>query len=265
MTSKVEKRRREIQSILEQDGVVYVADTARLFAVTSETIRGDFDVIAQQQGFTRIHGGLKRDNVRPVDRHYRFTDNKRLHVETKRRLCRRAAELISDGDHLYLDGGSTVSYMPDFLMDKSDLVVVTPSLAVLMAYIRNGFAEKFEKNGNTLVLAGGTVSTKVLTTHGPLFAESVQNLQFDKMVFSVDALDLKAGGTNADELAFSIMRVVADKANTRILLADASKFGRIANYRAVPWERIHYLGTDAELDANWRKTLAGHGVSCFHV
>jgi len=265
MTSKVDRRRQEIRNVLQVDGIAYVTETAKLFDVTTETIRNDFDVLATEQGVTRFHGGLRRDKTVSADRHYRYKDKKSLFVETKRRLCRGAAELVKDGEHIYLDGGSTVSYLPSFLSLHSDLVLVTPSMAVMSAYLADGFADEFDRNGNRLVVAGGTVHAGMLTTHGAIFEESVQNLRFDKAFFSVDAIDLDFGCSNSDEITFAVMRTVADRAAERILLADSSKFGRVANYRVATWDRIDYLVTDASLGTDWTETLRGHAVACIQV
>lgn len=260
MASKVDKRRGEILSVLRRDGVVYVTELAKLFKVTSETIRNDFDVLAEEHGLRRIHGGLRLDEKRPGGRHYRYQERKSVHVEEKRRLCRGSAGLIQDGDHVYLDGGSTVSYLPSFLTQNNDLVLVTPSLPIAVSYVMEGFAEEFERRGNRLVMAGGTIDPNMLTTYGALFAESVHNLRFDKMIFSVDAVDLEAGPTNADELAFSIIRQVADRSRTRILLADSSKLGSVSSYRPLDWEQIDYFVTDEALAAEWVQVLNEHSV-----
>lgn len=260
MSSKAEKRRLEILNIVNLDGVAYVSETARIFNVTGETIRSDFDFLAAHYDLDRIRGGIRRGKIPLFTQHYRYHDKKSFRVEEKRRICLRAVDLIEDGECIYIDSGSTVSYLLDFLSRKSHLTVVTPSVAMLMRYVTEGFEGAFSENRHSLVFAGGTVNANMLTTFGPIFDRSVADLNFDRMFFSTDAVDMQGGCTNSDEIGFGIVKRIAERTQTKILLADASKFGHAAKYRAMDWQEIDVLVTEGELDAAWCSHLATHSV-----
>ena len=255
MASKAEKRRGEILNIVNVDGIAYVNETAKLFQVTGETIRKDFDFLAESFNLRRVHGGIRREKSELFNHPYRYQDKKTIFVEEKKRICFRAVDFIEDGNCIYIDGGSTVSYLLNFMNTKRNLTMVTPSIAFLMKYVIEGFEGIMEENGNRLVFAGGTVNSSILTTYGPLFHRGVSDIHFDKMFFSVDALDINGGCTNSDEVSYSIIQQVADHAHTKIVLADGSKFGRIANYRAMDWNRVDVLISDRDLDAEWERRL----------
>lgn len=260
MAVKTDNRRREILHVVNAFGVAYVVETAKRFGVTTETIRSDFDYLARQHSVTRIHGGIKKDSSHLFSQPYKYNEKKLLRVEEKKRICFHCAELVENGDVLYLDSGSTVSYLIDFLQRKSDLTIVTPSIALLVKYVLEDVESAFRKNRNRLILTGGEVNASILTTHGTFFNSNVTDLHFDKLLFSADGVDLQRGCSDADEVSYSTLKAVAERSTRNILLADSSKFERVANYHVMNWEQIDVLLSDRNLDETWQRQLASQQV-----
>lgn len=252
MNNKVEIRRREISRLIRKEGEVSVTDMARHFGVTMETIRSDFDYLAEQEGFVRGHGNLSREEKKTFNDHYLFHERQLLQREEKQDICKRAANLIMDGDCIYLDSGSTVTYLLPELIEKKGLTIVTNSIACLFGYIMGKYQEAYKEQGHRFLFLGGEVEPNIRMTYGIFFEQSVTEISYDKLFFSVDALDMEFGCSNVDYLAYSTIKPLFRQAKERILLADSSKFNRKAAYRVAGWKEIDSFITGRELTENWR-------------
>lgn len=260
MSAKVDRRRREIVSILQVNSIVYVNEIAKRFKVTKETIRNDFDQLVETFGFIRIHGGIKQKEGTYTETKYQFLDNKMVNIEEKKQICYRTLDLIHDGECIYVDSGSTVSYILNYLNQKRNITLVTPSIVIMMKYIMEDFEQVFDESGHKLIFVGGSVQSGILTTYGPFFDQMVDDFNFDAMIVSFDSIDMKKGCCNADEVTYSIVKKIMKQVKRRIVLADYSKFDKVKRYQTMKWLDVDYLVTDKELDENWKNELENHKV-----
>jgi len=255
MTSKVKKRRRDIAHILQNESVVYVSEMAKLFKVTKETIRSDFSSLTEEYGYVRIHGGIKQAEEDGRETNYVFQKSKQSHVEEKKQICFRAVDLVHDSSCIYVDGGSTVSYLLNYMGRCKNVTLVTPSIAILMKYILEGYEELFSEKGHELIFIGGKVNTGILTTYGTFFDQVVEEYVFSHMFLSFDGVDMEKGCSNADEIAYALVKKVKKQAVKKIVLADRSKFNNVRPYKALQWIDVDYLVTEKELDSHWMDCL----------
>lgn len=249
--TKVKKRRLEILKRLDTEGLITLQETATLFGVTKETIRKDFDQIAYEYGIKRVHGGLKKDKENTYKQHYHYQVKKQIHIEEKQRICHKVIDNFHPNDCIYIDSGSTVSFILNYMNRLSDITIVTPSLALLTKYLMEGYETIFKQHGHTFIFIGGHINTTMLTCFGSYFDHAIENFNFDKMIISADALDMEGGITNSDEVAYDIVRKVSKRSRHKYLLADHSKFGFIASYRTLPWDKLDYVVSSYTLPLDW--------------
>ncbi len=263
MNNKVENRRREISRLIRDEGEVTVTDMASRFGVTMETIRGDFDYLAEQEGFVRGHGNLVREEKKKYSEHYLFHERQLLQKEEKQQICKKAAQLIADGDCIYLDSGSTVTYLLPELTEKKGLTIVTNSIACLFCYIMEGYPEAYKEQGHRFLFLGGEVDPNIRMTYGTFFEQCVTEVSYDKLFFSTDALDMEFGCSNVDYQAYSAIKPVLRQVQNRILLADSGKFNLKAAYRVAGWKEIDFLITAGELKEDWRLFLDNRHITYY--
>ncbi len=263
MASKVERRRREILKVLDRESQIFLNDMADLFDVSKETIRQDFDYLSFNYDLTRVHGGLKKEQEKAYQEQYHYQYKQHLRIDEKKKLCHKAVEFLKDGDMIYVDGGSTVSYLLNYLDSRKGITLVTPSIALLMKYTLEGYERRFKASESAFLFIGGNVNQSLMTTHGPIFNASIEQMHFDKMIFSCDAIDLKGGVTNTDDVTFVIMQSIKKRSRFKMLLSDQSKFGFIAHFRAFELEELDYLITTKSLDDKWQASLEKRHINYY--
>ena len=122
-------RRERICNLLLDRGYVDAAEVRQILNVNVVTVRRDLAKLETEGVVRRVHGGAYAQAAHggvEVD----FGLRMNFHTDAKRRLAKKAAALIENGDTVYIDAGSTALLVAEELADRHSLVVVTNSLAV---------------------------------------------------------------------------------------------------------------------------------------
>ena len=111
-----------ISELLDKKHVT-VRDLATNLDLSEATIRRDLKTLASQGQLTLIHGGA----TLPRTADFSFRSKQPRNAEGKRVIGRLAAELIGDGDQVFLDSGTTAFEVCPHLRQKRGLCVLANS------------------------------------------------------------------------------------------------------------------------------------------
>jgi len=114
--------------------------------------------------------------------------------------------------------------------------------------------------GVTVVVTGGLMRASELSLVGHIAEQSLREVRVDKALMGMRAISLEAGMTNDYLPEVMTDRTIIDMAPELILVADHTKFGKIASAYVAPVERITTLVTDAEADPQTLTCLRQLGV-----
>jgi DeoR/GlpR family transcriptional regulator of sugar metabolism len=122
------RRHDEILTILSRLRSVSVGDLTARLKVSEVTIRKDLTTLEEMGFLIRTHGGAELAE----DRRFRRTLNMRRNENREKKLAiaSRAAELVREGDTIYIDSGSTCMLFAEAVADIA-LRVVTNSIDVM--------------------------------------------------------------------------------------------------------------------------------------
>ena len=103
------ERHEEIMNLLEDKKSISVVKLAELLHVSLPTIRRDLSILEEHGKVHRTHGGvvLRRTSEAEIPLMFREDQNS----QAKRIIAQKAAPLIHDGDVIFLDASSTVSFL----------------------------------------------------------------------------------------------------------------------------------------------------------
>ena len=213
-------RRRLIVERLALDGFVSVADLSAELGVSDVTLRADLDGLARAGVLRRVHGGALPSSGSVREASVETTAARE--ADLKSRIGRRAAALVSDGDSILLDVGSTTLAVARALVARSDLtdvVVITNGLAIALAL--EPAIPRF-----TVVLTGGTLRPLQHSLVNPLVSNALDGVHVDLAVIGCTGIDDTGRVTNVNLPEAEVKRQMMDAASRRVLVADASKAGR---------------------------------------
>lgn len=236
-TNGLERRHYICEQMLEH-GYVDVAEVAKQLGADPATIRRDLQKLEAEGSARRVHGGAYPESDRHEMTEIEFSLRLNFHVDAKRRIARRAAELVKNGDTLFLDGGTTSFMVAEELVNHKGLVVATNSLAA--ADVLRG------ARGVTLFVVGGRYLKRTRTLTGPMAEEAVRSLRFRKMILATAGIDYKNQALTQSALEeVPIKKAAMSRSEEVILVADRSKFGKPSLISMIPLAGVHKVVTDA--------------------
>ncbi|QFG21931.1 DeoR/GlpR family DNA-binding transcription regulator [Actinomadura sp. WMMB 499] len=194
---------------------VTVADLAAETGASEMTIRRDLDQLADQGALRRVRGGavslLLRGEATP------FALRVHEAVDTKRRIAAKLDELLTDGEAVVLDGGTTTLTIARALARRRLTVV---PLDMHSANALTGAPDV------RLLVPGGRTTPGSLAFTGPLTEASLASLRVDTAVLGVCGLSAEHGLTAHDLDEVPVKRAAIAAARRVIAVCDAAKFGR---------------------------------------
>jgi DeoR/GlpR family transcriptional regulator of sugar metabolism len=198
------------------------------------TVRRDLDALEHDGVVRRVHGGavafnLRGDEVPYAVRTFQATD-------AKERIARAVAALVSDGETVVLDGGTTTAEVGRALRGRS--VTVMP--LGLRTLIDLALDERVH-----LIAAGGDVRSGELVVTGDLAEVAFERLRFDTFVLGCCGLSAHDGVTTHVPADARIKRAAMAASRRTILVSDASKLGEVAFGRVCDLDNLERLVTDA--------------------
>ena len=238
------QRRKAILEWLDESGVVTVEQLSALLATSEVTIRKDLAALEAEGLLLRRRGGAVSVPQTPQPRP--------LASVLQQRIAAAAVACIKPQGRIIIDCGSTTAAMIPHLVRRSDLVVMTNSLAIAKAL------SELERPP-TLLMSGGTWDPHSGSFQGRLAEQSLHSYDFDQLFIGADGIDGERGTTSFNEL-LRLSQVMAEVSRQVIVLAEADKWGRRIPNLELPWSRIDCLITDDRLSPSARSALAEQGV-----
>lgn len=238
-------REDRILKLLRQSRYASVADLARSFEVSEETIRRDLRRLESEGAVEKVHGGVMLSEVGGEPP---FRRRMELNHAAKLAIGRRAAELLAENATLYVDGGTTCCVAARFLRDAGQLTIVTHSIEVA----------RISMEGRARVLlAPGALDREDACVYGAETSDYVGRLNYDWACFSVSGMHPKLGCCDFKLEEAALKRRVAERSDRIVMLADASKFGRSGFAQFCALEAIDLLVSDGAPPDEIRSAIRG--------
>lgn len=228
-------RRGLVLEALERHGEVSVAELSRGAAVSEMTIRRDLESLEREGVLRRVHGGATSAVSRGYEPPYAFRADR--NDDAKARIGALAATLVSEGETLVVDVGTTTLQLARALREASALTVLTPSLRAA--------AELTANAGIRTIVTGGIARHGELSLVGDLAERAFAELHCDTAFLGAGGVSPEAGVTEFNLEDTRVKRAALASARRCVVLADASKLAKVALASVCPLERVDVLVTDS--------------------
>ncbi|HEX8666446.1 MAG TPA: DeoR/GlpR family DNA-binding transcription regulator [Beijerinckiaceae bacterium] len=243
-------RQRLIVAELSTAATVRTSDLAQRLGVSAETVRRDLEELTGRGVLNRTYGGAsgRHVGVQPI-----LDDRSGLAVNERQRIARRAAALVSSGDVVMIDSGSTTTHFAHALARVADAItVLTNSFGVANALV--------DQPAVRVIVCPGDFSARERGVYGP---ETIAFLdRFNADIAFVGASGLTADGpTDVETQACWVKRTMLARADRGVLLADSSKFDTKRLEVVCAWSALTDLVTDREPPDELRASLDAAGVA----
>ena len=215
-----EQRYELILRLLEDKKSITVAEVRDLLRTSESTVRRDITALDKAGKLTKVFGGAVAKNYQTFTPAEPTVAQKQdVNLEEKRRVAKYAASLIEPGDFVYLDAGSSVDIMIDYLT-QADAVYVTNSI---------GHAQKLLQKGFRVILIGGDLKAITEAIVGADAISGLRKYNFTKGFFGTNGVHPDAGYTTPDIAEAMVKEKAMEQCRECFVLADATKINQISS------------------------------------
>ncbi len=213
-----EDRKQQILELLSKNGSVRVSELGRLFSVSEVTVRNYLADLERKGLLSRTHGGA----ISSYKPYCNMNFNQRLETNNldKMRIAKQIAEMISPDDTIMINSGTTTLTVFHQLPQNFPLKIITNSIAIAL--------EAYSNPNFNVTLMGGAVNTKYQFTYGTDTIEQIKRYHVDKLILSVDGVDIGSGFSTYYSEEASVDKAMIECADMCIIAADKTKLYRSA-------------------------------------
>lgn len=229
-------RKQKILALLEEAGEVDIRQLSQHLDASEITIRRDLNQLASDGLLARTHGGAMK--IRELEMPHNFSNKAAVNQVAKDNICRKAAAEIKEGDIIFMDCGSTVFRMCQFIKNKR-IKVITNSIPVMY---------ELQNSQVSLNIIGGEFDAERQAIHGKIAEEHIARYHAGKAFVGIDGISQKGLFANSEKEAAITLALASRSAHT-YLLCDTSKIGKESYLKFADVTLVQTIITDSPAHA----------------
>ena len=225
------ERYTQIRALLEKTPTLRIGQLAKLLYVSEATVRRDVDAMEKDGLLKRVYGGvtLNKEDMPLTLRSFQ-------HADEKDEIGKQAAELVKDGQTIFIDSSSTALHILPYIKHKKDMTVISNSQKVI---------DTLAFSNNKLILTGGELIPRNLAYVGELACRSLDKYRPELVFFSSQGIDINGEITDVSESETALRRAALRRGIQTVFLCDSSKAGRIYTHHVCYKSEITKIITDS--------------------
>lgn len=243
------QRKQLILEKLEAEGQVQSTALSVHFSVSEDTIRRDLRELAAEGRLQRVHGGALPASSAVVP----FAERKTVKMDAKRNVARKGAQLISAGQVVIIDGGTTTAELITFLPPDLQITIVTHSPSIALGLVEHPLID--------VILIGGRLYKHSIVTVGAAAIEGIGNIHADLFFMGVTGIHPDAGLTTGDFEEACIKRAFSGKAAETIVLASPEKINTASSFAIGDVSLANTMVVEDGTDRAWINAITEKGVT----
>jgi DeoR/GlpR family transcriptional regulator of sugar metabolism len=243
----INKRQSKLLEIIRGKSSAYVNDLIPLFDVSAATIRKDLTVLEEMSLVQRTHGEvhvISSSDITPIE--HRSIQN----IRSKRAIAQTAISLISDGNSIILDSGTTTIEIARLLGNFNGLTVITNSLPIAMVLANSKV---------NVLMPGGILLGENLSTQGPETERYFNSLEVDIAFLAASGVRPQIGFASQNSLEYSVKQSMIKAARYTCAVADTSKFEKSGVHLYARFEEFDVIITETRVQKTALEKLAKDG------
>lgn len=247
------QRKQFILERLKRDGRIVAKDLSEELDLSSDTIRRDLRELAQEGLLQRVHGGALPASPAMAD----FARRETIQPEGKAAIGRTAAQMISNGQVVMLDGGTTAVQIAQHLAPTLRATIVTHSPSIAIALVEHPQVE--------VILIGGRLFKHSIVSVGAAAIEAISQLRADIYFMGVTGIHPDVGLSTGDFEEAKVKLALSRAAAETYVLASQEKLGAASPYIIASLSAISGLIVETDTPETALSIYEAKGLSIIHA
>ena len=248
-----EVRQARIAESVWELGFARVMELAERFGVSAVTVRNDLSILEERGAVRRVRGGAVKPSAQLGERAFEVSLGES--AKEKAGIGAYAAQMVSSGQTVMLDVGTTTTAVARALRHRTELADVTVvTNAINIALELERAAPRI-----TVLVTGGTLRPLQHSLVNPLATTLLERLHASVAFVGCNGVDPGAGVTNVNLPEAEVKRAMLLAARRRVIVADGSKVGEVELAKVCDLEEVTLLITDPSADPEVLTEIAAAG------
>lgn len=233
-----EERLEFILQQLKTNQAVKLGSLSQLLKVSEDTIRRDIETLDREGRCLKVRGGAVPPS--PNSNMHAFKDRLHASEEQKHIIAEKALSLISPGQVILLDGGTTTYQLATILPAHLAITVVTNSIPVVNVLMNHPSVE--------IILAGGRIFKTSEVTQGEEALHLLNQVMVDICFTGICSLHSEWGVTTPYLEESIIKRKMVARARKVVAITTSDKLNTAEPFSVCPITDIHSIVTESNPD-----------------
>lgn len=248
----LDERLQRIKQYMEEEKTATLSQLASLNGVSVDTVRRDLSRLEELSFLRRVRGGAVLNDAE-IDRTFEADDQSMDRQKEKQAIATRLEPFIMDGQSIVLGGGTTCTEVAAFLVKHYvHLTILTNNLKALDVLA--------DASGFTILVPGGILDTDADELFGQQCEEDILKYNFDLAILGCYAVSLEKGITDDRFYQKGILQAMAQSSRIKVLVADATKFGKVAPVNICPLNQFDIVISDHSLPQFMIQEIEAYGA-----
>ncbi|MBY5720912.1 DeoR/GlpR transcriptional regulator [Rhizobium leguminosarum] len=249
-------RQQSIRSLVDQGHVIAIADIAKRFSVSNETIRRDIRALEEAGQLRRVHGGAAPARTFDLTARRPLVERMEVDRDGKVAAARAAMALLQDDMNVFIGVSSTMSLVAEELA-RSDkrLSVTTNSIDIALVVAASGRC--------VVNLLGGIVHFQKRSLDGYEVLANLEGRLFDLALMGASGVSAAHGVLAPTKEHELLVRAAADRSEQVAFVVDSAKFNRRDAQVVQRFDEVDFLATDIAPPSDLATALEEAGVAVF--
>ena len=253
MEKKIERLNNIIHT-LRASNIVRIKELAQKFDVSEMTIRRDLNFLSGANMLTQIPGGaiLRSDGISWEQKKYYLDSEESVRIDEKNRIGKKAASLIQQKDIVIIDSGSTTERLVGYIPDDLEITLICYSMNILL--------QIYNKNLPNLIFAGGYFHRDTAMFESAVGVQLINENRANKAFLAAGGISEKLGITTPFRYEVTTKRAAIETSQTKILMVDSTKFGKIEGAYFAELNEFDVIITDKAVDSYFADLIKDSGI-----
>jgi DeoR/GlpR family transcriptional regulator of sugar metabolism len=243
------ERQQYILATLQRQGKVVASELSIALDVSEDTIRRDLRKLGEAGLLQRVHGGALPSSPAAAS----YTARQAQSLTAKAAIAQAAAQLVTTGQVVIMDGGTTTLQVAQRLPADLQATVVTNSPPIAVALADHPRIE--------VLLVGGRLDKSSLVSIGAITIEGFRMIRADLCMLGICSLHPEVGITVPDLEEAYVKRAMIVSSAEVVALASVEKLGTAATYTVGPLTDLTHLVTEPGVSADLLEPYRRLGIT----
>ncbi|MBS7576080.1 MULTISPECIES: DeoR/GlpR family DNA-binding transcription regulator [unclassified Enterococcus] len=246
-------RREFILDYLNEHHSLKINQLVEELDVTRETLRKDLYDLEEEGLIRKTHGGAvlsQKINESAYEKRRNEQSNE------KKVIAKLAAEMIENGDTVYLDYGTTIYALAQEIKKMKNITVVTNSIPIITLLMPSEDIE--------IIVPGGMLRRNEGSLYGDMAYNNLKDIFVTIGFFGCAGISANVGITDHHLGETANSKMMIEHSETSVILSDNSKFGKCAFNRMADFSDIDALVTDQVPPLAEKRELIAQSVELYY-